>query len=167
MYLRARNARPSVRCCPVTNELVRVMAYRIYGAFIASLSLVALMLAANESFARSGAAVRGGSASRHSISRPSIAHALRHHRRNDVGFVWPGDYGYGSSYGEPMADFAQPGPGDVQYTSTDVVPWDWAHRFPPAVAPSDRPYVPSCPAETVTVPGRDGREQTVNIVRCY
>src|SRR6266481_8439357 len=150
MYLRARNARPSVRCCPVTNELVRVMAYRMYGALIASLSVVALMLAANETFARSGAAVRGGSASTHSIFRPSIAHSLRHHRRNNEAILWPafGDSFYGPSNGEPLADFPQPGSGDVHYTSTYDVPWDWAHRYPPAVAPSDRPYVPGCPAET-------------------
>jgi len=167
MYLRARKARLSVCCCSVTNELVRAMTYRMYGAFIASLSVVALMLAANETFARSGAAVRGGAASTHSISRPSIAHSLRHHRRNNAAIFWPavGDY-YGSSYGEPMVDIPQPGSGDIQYTSTDV-PWDWAHRYPPAVAPSDRPYVPSCPAETVTVPGHGGQEQTVSIMRCY
>ena len=143
------------------------MAYRMYGAFIASLSVVALMLAANETFAASGAAVRGGAASAHSISRPSIAHALRHHRRNNAGFFWPGDYDYGSSYGEPMADFTQPGSGDIHYTTTEDVPWDWAHRYPPAVTPSARPYVPSCPAEIVTVRGHDGSEQTVNVMRCY
>jgi hypothetical protein len=164
MSLRARRARPSVRWgCSVTSELVRAMTNRIYGAFIVSLSAVALMLAANETFARSGAAVRGGSISTHSISRPSIAHSLRHHRRNNVGFFWPGD----SFYDEPMADVTQPGSGDIHYTTTEDVPWDWAHRYPPAVAPSDRPYVPSCPAENVTVPGRYGQEQTVSIMRCY
>jgi len=166
MYLRARKARLSVGGLPGNNELVRAMAYRIYGAFIASLSLVALVLAANETFARSGAAVRGGSISTHSISRPSIAHSLRHHRRNNVGIFWPGDFYYGPSY-EPMADVPQAGSGDIHYTYTEDVPWDWAHRYPPAVAPSERPYVPSCPAETVTVPGRGGDEQTVNIMRCY
>ena len=59
-----------------------------------------------------------------------------------------------------------PQSGDVHYTTTYDVPWDWAHRFPPAVAPSDRPYVPSCPTETVTVPGRNG-QQTVNVTRCF
>jgi hypothetical protein len=55
----------------------------------------------------------------------------------------------------------------MHYTYTYDVPWDWAHRFPPAVAPSDRPYVSSCPAESVTVTGRGGKEQTVNVIRCY
>jgi hypothetical protein len=145
------------------------MTYRMYGALIASLSVIALMLAANEAFARSGAAHGGGFASTHSISRPSIAHSLRHHRRNNVGAFWPADEGfyYGPSNGEPIGDGAQPTSGDVHYTYTYDVPWDWAHRYPPAVTPSDRPYVPSCPSEAVTVPGRDGREQTVNVMRCY
>ena len=145
------------------------MTYRMYGAFVGSLSLVALILPANETFARSGAAPRGGVTSTHSIFRPSVAHSLRHHRRNNVGTFWPGAGGffYGPSNGEPMADFTPPASGDVHYTYTYDVPWDWAHRFPPAVAPSDRPYVPSCPAETVTAPGRYGQEHTINIMRCY
>jgi len=55
----------------------------------------------------------------------------------------------------------------TRYTYTYDVPWDWTHRFPPNVVPSDRPYVPSCPTEQVTVPGRGGAEHTVNITRCY
>jgi len=66
-----------------------------------------------------------------------------------------------------MANVAQPTSGDIHYTQTYDVPWDWAHRFPPAVAPSDRPYVSSCSAETLKVPGRYGIEQTVNVTRCY
>jgi hypothetical protein len=27
--------------------------------------------------------------------------------------------------------------------------------------------VPSCPSETVTVPGRNGEPQTVGVMRCY
>src|ERR1700694_1647444 len=144
------------------------MTYRMYRAFIASLSVVALMLAANETFARSGAAPRGGVTSTHSISRPSVAHSLRHHRRNNAGTFWPGGFFYdGPSNGEPLADFTQPPSGDIHHTYTYDVPWDWAHRYPPAVIPSDRPYVSSCPAETVTVPGHDGKERTVSIMRCY
>ena len=74
MYLRAPNARPSVLGMLLrNNELVRAMAYRMYRAFTASLSVVVLMLAANETFARSGAAPRGGVSPTHSISRPLIA----------------------------------------------------------------------------------------------
>ncbi|MGC0394370.1 hypothetical protein ABIF91_006756 [Bradyrhizobium sp. USDA 241] len=55
----------------------------------------------------------------------------------------------------------------MRYTYTYDVPWDWTHRYPPNVVPSNRPYVPSCPTEQVTVPGRGGSEHTVNIMRCY
>jgi hypothetical protein len=145
------------------------MTYRMYGAFVASLSALALMLAANDTLAGSGAAFRGGFTSAHSVSHRSIARAFRHHRRNDVGAFWPGtgDYPYGTSNGEPLANVTQPATGDVRYTTTYDVPWDWAHRYPPIVTPSDRPYVTSCPTETATVPGRDGQGQTVNIMRCY
>ena len=145
------------------------MTYRMYRALIASLSVVALVLAANEAFARSGAA-RGGLASPHSISRPSIAHSFRHHRRNNVGgFFWPGDEGfdYGPSTGEPLTEGTQPTSGNAHYTYTYDVPWDWAHRYPPAVVPSARPYVSSCGAETVTVPDGRGGNGQVNITRCY
>ena len=152
------------------------MMYRTYAAFIASLSAVALMLAANETFAASGAAHRGGFTSTHATSRPSIAHSLRHHRRNNVGTsfwpgFWPGDFFDGSwnggfdGYGGTPPDFTQPTSGAIPFAND--VPWDWAHRYPPLVTPSDRPYVTSCPTETVTVPGGDGEEQTVNIMRCY
>jgi hypothetical protein len=147
------------------------MAYRMYGALIASLSVVVLMLAANETFARSGAAHFGGLTSRHSIARHSLLRAHRHHRRNDdVGIFWPGvgDTGYAPSNGEPFVDGPPPIPGDIRNTQASDVPWDWAHRYPPAVAPSERPYVQSCSTETVTVPGGyDGKEQAVSVMRCY
>jgi hypothetical protein len=145
------------------------MTYRMYGALVASLSVAALMLAASETFARTGAASRGGFASTHWISHRSVAQSLRHHRRNNGGTFWPavGDYYDGPSNGEPMADVTQPVPGDIHYTNTYDVPWDWAHRFPPMVTPSDRPYVSSCTTETVTVAGRGGKEQTVNVMRCF
>jgi hypothetical protein len=125
------------------------------------------MLPANEAFARSGTTARSAFASTHQVSRPLLAHSLRQHRRHNA--FWPvvADSFYGPSGGEPMTDVAPPASGDVHYTYTHDVPWDWAHRYPPAVAPSDRPYVSSCPAETVTVPGRGGQEQTVNVIRCY
>lgn len=173
----------------VTNELVRAMAYRMYRASTACLCVVALMVAASEASAGSGSALRGGVTSMHSISRPAISHpaishpsishssishasgarSFRNHRRDFVGAVWPafGDFYYGPSNGEPLVDGAPPASGDMHYTYTYDVPWDWAHRYPPAVTPSDRPYVSSCPAQDVTVPGRDGSERTVSITRCY
>jgi hypothetical protein len=145
------------------------MTYRMYGAFIASLSAVALMLAANETFARSGTAPRGGFTSAHSISHRSVAQSLRHFRGRNLGALWPAvdDSSYGPSDGGPAVDVTQPTSGDVHYTTTYDVPWDWAHRFPPLVAPSERPYVPSCPTENVTVPGHNGKEQTVSVTRCF
>lgn len=168
MRLRARKARPSVSV-PSNSELVRAMTYRMYGAFIASLSVVALLFGANETFARPGASSHGGMASTHSTSHRSAAHSFRHHRRNNNGIFWPaiGDFYYGPPNGEPMVDLAQPIPGDIRDTQAYAVPWDWAHRYPPIVTPSERPYVPNCPTETVTVPGHNGGEQTVNVMRCF
>ena len=153
-----------LKCGSVSNEWVHAMT-RMCGALVASVSVVALMLAANEAFARSGGGHSGGFASTRSVPRPAVA--FQHHRRNHVGGLWPaaGGYYYEPSYGEPMADVTQPR--DTHYTYTYDVPWDWAHRFPPAVAPSDRPYVSSCPTETVTLAGRGSADKTINVIRCY
>jgi hypothetical protein len=146
--------------------MVRAMKFRMYAAVIASLSAAALMLAANETFARSGSAPRGAFASTHPMPHPSGAHAFRHHRRSGVPF-WPAAGGFvdGPS-GEPIVDTAQPVSGNLHYTYSYDVPWDWTHRYP-LTLPSDRPYVPSCGSEPVTVPGRNGSEHTVNVMRCY
>jgi len=142
----------------------------MYGALVASVGAVVLMLAADETFAGSQAAPRATVRATHSVFRSSLAHSLRHHhRRGDAGIVWPGDgfYDDGPSIGEPLAGAPQPESGDIHYTYKYDVPWDWAHRYPPSVTSSGRPYVSSCPAESVTVPGRDGKDQTVSITRCY
>ena len=147
------------------------MLYRVSGALIASIGAVTLLLAANEAFARSGATAHAGFASTHphSTLRPPIAHALRHHRSNGIDGFWPGwggDYDYGS-IGEPGPDFSEPAPAGIQATCTYDIPWDWVHRCPLAVTPSERAYAPSCSNEAVTVPGRDGKESTINVTRCY
>src|SRR5205085_11619564 len=100
------------------------MKYRMYGTFIASLSAAALMLVANETFARSGAAVHGAFASTHSISHRPLARSLRHHGRKNLGNFWPGvaDYCYGPSSSAPLVDGTQPS-SDVHTTSTSDVPW--------------------------------------------
>jgi hypothetical protein len=143
------------------------MTYRVCGALIASLGVIAVMLAATETFARSGAMSNRAVASAHSISHPSILRSRRHHRINNLGTFWPGggDGFYGPSTDEPTADIAQPSSGDTHYTYD--IPWDWAHRYPPAVTPSERPYVPGCPTTTVTVPGQGGKTQTVNVTQCF
>ncbi|WP_235999950.1 hypothetical protein [Bradyrhizobium uaiense] len=138
----------------------RKMAYRTVGALTASLGVAALLLASStETHARSGTAPRGTFSSHHP--------AFRHHVRSP-GIVLPDAGGYydGAASVPFAAEVPAPASNDVRYTYTQDVPWDWAHRYPPAVVPSDRPYVSSCPTESVTVPGRDG-DRTVNITRCY
>ena len=146
------------------------MTHRISGALIAALGAGALLLAPSTTFARSGAAPHGGFAPSHGLSRPTVAQSFRHHRRVVGGPFWPADgddgYGYGPN-GEPIGEVVPPASGDIHYTYSYDVPWDWAHRYPPAVAPSDRPYVPSCPTEAVAAPGRDGAQRTINVMRCY
>ena len=147
------------------------MAYRMYWALVASVSAAALMLATNETFARSGAAP--GFASARPIPHASAIPSFRRHPRHNIGTYWPGagGYYYGTSNDERLADVlpdvTQPMSRDIRYTYTYDVPWDWAHRYPPNVVPSDRPYVSSCSTEPVTVPGRNGEEKTINITRCY
>jgi hypothetical protein len=145
--------------------------------FIASLGVVALMLATTETFARSGVAPGSGFSSVRPIPRASVVPSFRHHPRHNIGRYWPGagGYYYGPSNDEPSADVladshagvTQPMSRDIRYTYSYDVPWDWAHRYPPNVVPSDRPYVSSCSAEAVTVPARNGQEKTINITRCY
>ena len=147
--------------------MVRAMKYRVSGALVASLSVAAIMLAPNPAFARSGVAQGGRVASTHPAFHPPGVRPFRHHRGGAI--VWPGydAFDYGTPGGEPLVDATQPPSGDVHYTYKQDVPWDWAHRYPPAVEPSNRPYVSSCPQETTTFTGRDGKDQTVNVMRCY
>ncbi|TQF42959.1 hypothetical protein UNPF46_03245 [Bradyrhizobium sp. UNPF46] len=142
------------------------MTYRMHGALLASFSAAALLLSSTDSFARPGGLAAAPSGP---VARPPIAPGARFHRRNPFVY-WPGGGGFyydGAGYSQPFVDAQPPVSTDVRYTYTYDVPWDWSHRFPPNVVPSDRPYVPSCPTEQVTVPGRGGVEHTVNITRCY
>ncbi|MBA7693424.1 hypothetical protein ES703_102006 [subsurface metagenome] len=140
---------------------------------VVSLSAAALALSAGDALSRGGG--KGGGVAVPSVRTPApigqrpFAHQRL--RRSFAGGFWPGYFydGYGGApYGEPLADSGLPPSTDVNYTYTykQDVPWDWAHRFPPNVTPSDRQYVPSCSNEPVTVPGRGG-EHTVNVIRCY
>ncbi|UWU90042.1 hypothetical protein [Bradyrhizobium sp. CB1015] len=149
------------------------MIARSHGALVASLSAAALLLSSSDSFSRpAGAAAPGvaAAAAPPAAARPPIGPGARFHRRSAPWVYWPGGGGYlydGAGYSQPFADMNQSLSADVRYTYTYDVPWDWTHRYPPNVVPSDRPYVPSCPTEQVTVPGRGGSEHTVNIMRCY
>jgi hypothetical protein len=134
---------------------------------LASVCVAAITLAANETFA----GPRSGAAAGPWVSRPASAvrPPFAHHRRGFNGGFWPGGYGGSPYYGEPLADAGQPVSNDANYTYTYKydVPWDWAHRYPAMVTPTDRPYVPACSSEPVTVSGRGGGEHTVNVIRCY
>jgi hypothetical protein len=150
------------------------MAYGKYGALIASVGAAALVFAASGAFARSGAAPNAVVAAKHSLARHHVL-LHRHFRRNNNnnlnnnGFfaAWPDDYPNGPTPGAPPVDLTQPLPSDIRNSQAYDIPWDWAHRYPPIVTPGEKPYVPSCPSETVNVPGHNGNEQTVNIMRCY
>jgi hypothetical protein len=139
--------------------------YKVYAAFLMSLG-VALTLASNQA-AKAG---HGGvSASMHSTFHRTFARS-HHHGRNRRDF-FPGSF-FEGPYDQPYSDIAPPVSGPVSNDAYDV-PWDWAHRYPPGFfesspQPSSPPmaYVPGCNKETVTVPGADGRDHTVNVVRC-
>jgi hypothetical protein len=141
------------------------MTFPEYATMVASASIAALICSATAA----AAAPRAAFAETHPNVRPAVA--FHHHHRHGVGgFFWPGygDDSYGpATNGAPLVEGAPPASGDVQYTYKYDVPWDWAHRFPPNVTPSSRPYVPSCTDESVTVPGRDGAQHSVNVTRCY
>jgi hypothetical protein len=136
------------------------MRSKINSALIVSLSALALVLATSETFAASKSA-RGAFASAH---RPGT-HFSRHGRRPQAAIGWLGEDGV--YYGPNGEELAPPTSGGVRYGEPYDIPWDWAHRYPPAVAPSDRPYISSCGAETVTVPNSRGGTGQVNIMRCY
>lgn len=148
------------------------MAYKIYGALVATVGVGVLILAPNETFADPAAALHGGSVAMSPAVRPSAGRAVQRHRGHHARGFWPGAAGYvydPSYYAGPGAGVAPSASGDVRYTYTYDVPWDWSHRYPPAVVPSDRPYVQDCTRQTVKVPRRVGGEDTVsvNVTRCY
>jgi hypothetical protein len=85
----------------------------------------------------------------------------------------PGIVFHGPTNGERGVVVTAPRSGDANYTCSLNIPWDWPHRCPPLVSPSEpafdaviSPHVPGCPTQTVKVPMADGKEQTVTIVRC-
>ena len=136
------------------------MRSKINSALIVSLSAIALVLATSETFAASRSA-RGAFASAH---RPGT-HFSHHDRRARGGLGWFGDDG--AYYGPNGEELTPPAAGGPLYSDTNDFPWDWAHRYPPVLSPSGKPYVSSCGAETVTVPDGRGGTGQVNITRCY
>ena len=136
------------------------MKAKIYGILVASVGAIALTVTTGETFAAS----RGGA---HMTSHRAAAHTQRHHHRGQDGFVWSdGGYYYGPTADVPLD--GAPLSGEVRNSNaSDNIPWDWAHRYPPVLTPSGKPYVSSCGAETVTVPDGRGGTGQVNITRCY
>lgn len=138
-----------------------------FAKLTAAAGALALVLAADDAAARTGGGGgRGGVVAARPVARPFVPHAFRHHRGF---FPGAGGFYYGPD-GTPVTDVTPPPSNtsqDIRYTYTYDVPWDWAHRYPPNVVPSDRPYVPGCTPENVTVPGSRGGEQTVTVTRCY
>jgi hypothetical protein len=138
---------------------------------IASLGVIALVFAASGASARSGNPPHGlvGAGAKHPVARNQVLLHRFNRRNNFNGTVWPAydNSFYGPSTGEPSAGLTQPIPTDIRNSQAYDIPWDWAHRYPPIVVPTERPYVSSCSAETVNVPGHEGKEQAVNILRCY
>jgi hypothetical protein len=146
------------------------MNVRLFGGLIAAAGLTALILAGNQASAAGPGMSRGVShIAGRPMFRPTVGRSFRHHRGNGIvgAYYWPDAGVYGPSDGVPATEVPAPDSGDVHYTYTQDYPWDAVHRFPPIVAPSDRPYVPDCPAQSVTVPGHGGKDQVVTIVRCY
>jgi hypothetical protein len=137
------------------------MTYTKFATLVASVGVLAFALASQEASARAGAASRGSAVT----ARPFTGHAFRHRQGGVVLPGYGGDF-YGPD-GAPLSGLTPPASSDVHYTYTYEAPWDWAHRNPPNVAPSDRPYVPGCTMEPVKVPGSDGGEHVVNVTRCY
>jgi hypothetical protein len=138
------------------------MTYTKFGALVASVGVIAFALASHEASAGTS---RGGAAPAHPLARPFTAHAFRHRHGGVFLPGFGGDF-YGAD-GTPVTGVTPPASSDVHYTYTYEAPWDWAHRNPPNVAPSDRPYVPGCTSEPVKVPGRNGGEYVVNVTRCF
>jgi hypothetical protein len=136
----------------------------------ASLLAVPLLLGPSAASAAPAATRAGPAAVAH--QGPGAPHGRPQiHRRGHGHGFWPGvaDGYYGPSYADPVAEPAPAASADLRHTYVYDVPWDWAHRYPPAVAPSDRPYVARCTDQAVTVPRRIGSTETVavNVTRCY
>ena len=154
------------------------MICKVYAAFITSLG-VALTLASNQALGAAGAGHGGVSGSTHSTFHPSITRSPHLNNRHNRGTFSPavGGFFWGPSNGQSNTEATQPispTSGDINYTYKLDVPWDWVHRYPPSFYASPPepppqplgPRMPSCPAQTVTIPGADGKDQTITMVRC-
>jgi hypothetical protein len=111
-------------------QWVSAMTYRT--TFLASLSAVALVLAAGAASADPGPARGAGLAP----ARPAFPAFPRHHHR---GGFFPGTGGvfYGATdVREPVVEAAPPSRSDeLRYTCVLDIPWDYVHRCPQYTTP--------------------------------
>src|SRR5262245_39901156 len=145
------------------------MMRQVCATFIACLS-VAFILASNQAFGQLRAAAPSGSPP----SMPSARHHVAPHRNIGTFFPAVGGFFGGPFNSQPNLNL------DVRQTITDGIspcpydiPWDWVHRCPPSFfagppVPPAPPVAlrPGCAGQAVTVPGADGKDQTVNMLRC-
>jgi hypothetical protein len=150
-----------------------MMYKELYAALIMS---VGVTVGCSHAFGAPATARSGASAPMHSAVHPSLACSPNHHHGRTVGNFFPatGGFFWDSQPDEGITPpLSGPVSGDINYTYKYDVPWDWAHRYPPGFfgSPPASPapsvsYRPGCPAQIVTVPGADGKDQTVTVVRC-
>jgi hypothetical protein len=107
---------------------------------------------------------------------------LRFNNQRNLGAIWPAsgyfyDPGLDPYESYPSTDVTGPTSGGVNYTNPYDIPWDAAHRYPWGVTNNglqsvnvepnvELSFGPACRSQSVTVPWSDGKDQTVNIVRC-
>ena len=104
---------------------------------IASLSVVALVLAGSETFADPGAVRGGGMAPQRPAFPQAPGRSMNHHQHDHrgVGGFWPGAggvfYGLPNETYEP-AVMAPPLKlsDDLRFTCVYEIPWDYVHRCP-------------------------------------
>jgi hypothetical protein len=121
------------------------MTSRMYGTLVAFVTVVALVLAASETFADPGVA-RGGGFAPQRPSPPSVGRLMHHHRGFDhhrgFGGYWPtyGGVFYGppNEYDEPVVQAPPPKTSDdIRYTCVYDIPWDYVHRCPQFTTPHE------------------------------
>ena len=134
MSLRAGEARLSVLGMLLGN-LGRVSAMTHRMKFIASLSVVALVLGAGQTFADPGAARGAGAAPQRPAFPQAPGRSMHHHQHRGVGGFWPA--GGGVFYGLPNESYepvvAEPPlktSDDIRFTCVYDIPWDYVHRCP-------------------------------------
>jgi hypothetical protein len=143
------------------------MIYKVAAVFAMFLS-ASLSLAFNQAFAQSGPAHHSANFAKHSPHHRFPHHDHRRSKGLFGGFWGVPDYEFGMDADAPTHP---PTVYEPRYTCTYDIPWDWVHRCPPVAAYPEAPSEPvvrgpGCVRQVVTVPGADGKDQTINMVRC-